>query len=547
MRASSISPLRIAVFRNFWIAGSAANFGSIILTVAASWHMTTITSSAQQVALVQTYAALPIVLLSVSAGAVADTLDRRMVMIVAQSFIFCASCGLTVLVASVGVSPTVLLLFVFFIGCGAAIHGPAWQASVGDQVPPSDIPSAAALNSLGLNLARSVAPALGGVLIAAGGIPAAFAASALTSVGLIAVLLVWRPPGRDTALPREGLASAMLAGIRFATLSPLVPALMIRGLLFGAGAGALPALLPLIARQNLDGAALTFGLLLGSYGTGSVLGALTSSALRSRFRVETLVRWSSAVFAVSSVTVAFSTSSIMSAILLLPAGACWVIAFLGLNVSVQLSVPRWVVGRVLALFQMMAFAGISGGSWIWGLIAEDQGYEAALVISALVLMVCYATGFWIPIEGPDNRDLTPRSEWQAPKPGLAVPGRSGPVVVEIQWRIVNDDVPQFAKLMLGRRRMFSRNGAHFWTLGRDTLDPEIWFERYEIATWFDYLRLNERITRDDAGYFEELAKLERTVDGPSIRRMILHQPSTLSGDSAPDPSTASLQRSHHGF
>ncbi|WP_168339100.1 MFS transporter [Rhizobium leguminosarum] len=536
MGASSSSPLRIAVFRNFWIAGSVSNVGSIILTVAASWHMISIAQSAEQVALVQTFATMPIVLLSVSAGAVADILDRRLVMLIAQSFMFCASCGLTVLVVTVGVSPSVLLILVFFIGCGAAIHGPAWHASVGDQVPSSDLPSAVALNSLGLNLARSLGPALGGILIATGGIPAAFAASALASIGLIAVLLFWRPAVPDTTLPREDLASAMLAGIRFATLSPLVPALLLRGLLFGAGAGALPALLPLIARENLSGAVLTFGVLLGSYGTGSVVGALSSSALRSRFQVETLVRWSSAIFAVSSVTVAFSTNAIVSAILLLPAGACWVVALVSLNVSVQLSVPRWVIGRVLALFQMMVYAGISGGSWIWGLVAEHQGCQAALALSALMLLVCYAAGFWFPVHGSHNRDFGPRSDWQTPKPAPAISGRSGPVAVEIQWRIATNDVPHFAQLMLGRRRMFSRNGARFWTLARDTQDPENWSERYEIATWFDYLRLNERITRDDAGYFEELAKLEKAVNGPSVRRTILYQPRTLTGDSPPDTS-----------
>lgn len=547
MSADSTSPVRIATFRNFWLAGSVANFGTVILTVAASWQMTLIAQSAQQVAMVQTFAALPIVLLSIAAGAVADIMDRRMVMIMAQSFTFCASCGLTLLVASVGVSPPLLLLFVFVIGCGTAIHNPAWQASVGDQVPAGNIPSAVALNSLGVNLSRSLGPGLGGVLIAAGGVSVALAASALSCVGLLAALLIWKPPDRDTTIPRESLRSAMVGGIRFAKLAPRVPSLLLRGFLFGAGAGALPALMPVIAQQRLGGAALTFGLLLGAYGTGSVAGALASSRVRERFPVEMLVRWSSIVFALSSGAVAFSTNSVLTAAVLLPAGAAWVFALLTLNVSLQLSVPRWIVGRVLALFQMVVFAGISGGSWIWGYLAQDHGPTAALLISSLVLLACSVVGFWIPVEDPGTGDLASRAEWSVPQTAVPVPGRSGPVVIEIHWRIANEDVPLFAQLMLGRRRMFSRNGAHFWTLAHDTLDQESWIERYETATWFDYLRLNERITRDDAGYYEKLIELETTGHGPSVRRMIVRHPRTLLTGSSHASSDVNLQQSSNGF
>lgn len=547
MSKGPTSPLRIAIFRNFWFAGLVANFGATILIVAASWQMTSIAQSAHQVALVQTFAALPIVLLSVAAGAIADILDRRKVMILSQSFVLLASASLTMLVMTVGISPNMLLFFVFSIGCGVAIHGPAWQASVGDQVPLADIPAAVALNSLSLNLARSFGPALGGVLIAVGGVSASVATSTLTCVGLIVVLIRWKPAKRDTAIPRETLASAMLAGVRFAKLSPLIPTLLLRGFLFGAGAVALPALLPLIARQSFNGGAVTFGILLGSYGTGAILGALTSAALRTRFLIEALVKWSSVTFAFSSIAVAFSESPVLSAIVLLPAGACWVIALLSLNVSAQLSAPRWVVGRVLALFQMVTFSGISGGSWVWGLIAERQNLQVALLLAAFALLVCYAIGFWLPVEGPGDKDLTPRSGWTIPQTAGPVPGSSGPVVVEIHWQIGGSDVPRFSELMLDRRRTCLRNGAYCWTLARDTLDPENWFERYEVATWTDYLRLNERVTRDDAGYFEKLAELEKTGRGPAVRRMIVHHPRVLAADAESASSTAAMQRSSHGF
>jgi len=529
---SALGPLHHPVFRAVWLASLASNFGGLIQSVGASWMMTSIATSADMVALVQASATLPIMLLSLFAGAVADSLDRRRVMLTAQGFMLTISLLLALAAWTGIITPWLLLLFTFLIGCGTALNGPAWQASVGEMVPRRDLPSAVALNSMGFNIARSLGPAIGGIIVAVAGAAAAFAVNALSYLALIAVLIRWHPERPPSSLPRESLGAAMLAGVRYVSMSPSVLVIILRAFVFGLGAVSVTALLPLVAREQVGGGPLTYGLLLGAFGIGAVGGALASTRLRARSSTEATVRWSTTAFAVAILVVAVSTNLPITLAALLPAGASWVLALSTFNVSVQMSTPRWVVARALSLYQMAAFGGMAGGSWLWGTIAEAQGIPEALFGAAGVMLGCALLGLGLPVPDLGQRDLDPLDRWKAPDTAVPLDGRTGPVVIAVDWRIAEADVPRFLAAMAERRRIRRRDGARNWVLLRDLTEPNLWVERYHTPTWHDYIRLNNRVTRDDAETLDRLRGLHRGEWPPFVHRLIEREARSIPDEDA---------------
>ncbi|HYE43110.1 MAG TPA: MFS transporter [Caulobacteraceae bacterium] len=521
-RPAALKALSHPVFRAVWIMSLVTNFGGLIQSVGASWTMSTI-ASAEMVALVQASVTLPIMLLSLTAGAMADTVDRRIIMLSAQSFMLVVSVALAVTTWAGLITPWTLLGFTFLIGCGVAFNGPAWQASVGDMVPREDIPEAVTLNSMGFNLARSVGPAMGGAIVAAFGAAAAFALNAVSYLGLIAVLLRWKPERPPRALARESLGMAMAAGVRYAAMSPRVYAVLLRALVFGVGACSIQALMPLVARETIGGGPLTFGLLLGAFGVGAVGGAFASNRLRRRMSVETLVRGACVAFGLAAVTTAFSPWLALTLVALTVAGAGWVLALSSFNVTVQTSVPRWVVARALALYQMAAFGGMAAGSWIWGVTAEADGLAVALTVSGMVLGVCALIGLQLPLPDASDLKLDPLMRWQEPQTAVAIEPRSGPVVITVEYRIREDDIPDFLEAMGERRRIRRRDGARHWTLLRDLAEPDLWIERYHTPTWVDYVRHHERFTHEDVGVVERLKGLHQGDWPPLVHRRIERQ------------------------
>ncbi|MDB5720013.1 MAG: transporter [Alphaproteobacteria bacterium] len=497
-----------------------SNFGTMIQSVAASWMMASIDRSAEMVALVQACVTLPIMLLSLPAGAVADSFDRRRVMIIAQLFMILASLGLAAFAWSGLVTPWILLAFTFLLGCGTALNGPAWQASVGDMVPRPELAGAVALNSMGFNVARSVGPALGGAIVAGAGAAAAFAINAASFMPLIAVLAHWRAPGTKDDLPRERMGSAMAAGIRYVAMSPVIGRVLLRGLIFGFGASAINSLMPLIARDLIAGGPLTYGLLLGAFGMGAVAGALSSARLRQALSSEGIVRWSCAVFAASAFLAGPSHSLPATMALLFAAGGAWVLALSTFNVTVQLHSPRWVVARALSLYQVAAFGGMAAGSWLWGMTADGHGVPIALSASAIILLLCGALGAHSPLAPTGELDLSPLRSWRAPEPAIAVDSRTGPVVITVEYRIEPGDRREFLAAMAERQRMRRRDGARHWRLLRDISDSEIWIERYNLPTWADYIRHNNRITHEDEPAHDRVRSLHRGPSPPLVRRML---------------------------
>ncbi|EIM26752.1 MFS transporter [Microvirga lotononidis] len=529
---SALSPFRHHIFRAVWFASLASNFGSLIESVGAAWLMTSLGASAAMIALVQASTTLPIMLFSLAAGAIADNFDRRELMLTAQVFLLVVSIGLT-LCAYLGlVTPWLLLLFTFLIGCGTALNGPAWQSLVGEMVPRSDLPGAIVLNSMGYNIARSVGPAIGGAIVAAAGAFGAFAVNAVSYVGLIAVLARWRPETPPRVLPPESLGTAMAAGLRYVAMSPSISLVLVRGALFGLAAIAVQALMPLIARDLVHGGPLTFGLLLGAFGAGAVCGALLAARLRRSLSIEAIVRVGFIGFAVCVIGAGLSSSAVLTMVAMVFGGASWVVSLSSFNVTVQLSAPRWVVGRALALYQMATFGGMACGSWIWGMLAERYGVSEALWIAGGVLIAGAAFGLRYALPELKSLNLDPLSRWKEPAVALDIRPRSGPIVVTIEYLIREQDVAAFLAVMAQRRRVRRRDGARHWTLLRDLENPKLWLERYHTPTWLEYVRHNQRRTQADAAIGERLLALHQGPEEPRVHRMIERPTGWLTPDAA---------------
>lgn len=525
--ASVESPFRNPIFRAVWAGSVLSNLGGMIQSVGAAWMMTAMVGSPSMVAGVQAINALPFMLLALLAGAVADSLDRRRVMLTAQCFMLTVSATLCLFAWQGWLNPWLLLGFTFLLGCGMAMNGPAQQATIGDIIRREQMSTAVAFNSAGFNLSRSVGPAIGGAIVAVAGGAAAFLVNTLSYLGLITVLWRWRPNHPPRLLPREGLLVALGAGLRYVAMSPNLRTVMLRGSAFGLTANALPALMPIVARDLIKGGPVIYGLLLGSFGVGAVLGGLGSVRMRRYLSTEGVMRLATLSLATGTAVAALSTYAPLTMAALLLAGAAWVAALSTLNVTIQLASPRWVVARALSIYQMTTFGGMAVGAWALGVVADHQGVACGLLAGAGVQLAVMLLGLFLPLPRVDNLNLDPLARWEEPETAVPLDPRSGPVVITIEYRIEPKDVVAFLAAMTERRRIRRRDGARGWTLLRDLHEPELWIERYHVATWLDYIRHNQRRTHADAENIARLQALQKEGEPLRVRRMIERQTGSL--------------------
>lgn len=519
-RSSALAPFRHRDFRLLWGATLVSNFGGLVQAVGAAWLMTQLTDSATLIALVQASNTLPVMLLALAAGALADIFDRKAILMVAQCFMAAVSLVLAVAAWQGWLTPWLLLAFTFLIGAGQALYNPPWQASMGDLVPRSDLPAAVTLNSVGFNLMRSVGPAAGGFIVATLGAAAAFAVNAVSYLPLLGALFRWRPEIAPRTAPPEAFLPAVAAGLRYVFLSPNLMRVIGRSALFGFAAVSVLALLPLVAKAHPEGGSMLFGGLLGCYGVGAIAGAALNSRIRARFDNETIVRMAFAGFALAAIMLGQTQTVWLHAVALLPAGASWVLALSLFNVTVQLSTPRWVVARALALYQTATFGGMAAGSWVWGGIAGAHGLDQALTAAGIVLLAGAVIGVWLRAPEFGTADLDPVNRFREPALRLDLRGRSGPIMVMVDYQIAQKDTPDFLRLMRQRRNIRRRDGARNWALLRDLEHPDLWSESYHIATWDEYVRHNLRRTKSDAEVAVALRALHQGEGDPVVHRMI---------------------------
>jgi MFS family permease len=522
-RKPLFAPLSNTTYRDLWIANNISNLGGLIQGVGAAWMMTSISASENMVALVQASTTLPIMLFSILSGALADNFQRRQVILSAQLFMFVVSVLLAVFAYIGWIGPWSLLAFTFLIGCGTALNNPAWQASVGDMVPRQDVAGAVSLNSMGFNMTRSVGPALGGAIVAFGGGAAAFAANAVSYLALIYALFRWKNSEKARTLPREDIGPAVAAGLRYVAMSPKLLKVFFRSFVFGLSSIAILALMPIVAKDLIQGGPLTYGLLLGAFGIGAIGGAFANGWLREKLSSENIVRLSFAGFALSEAAMGATGNGIISGVAAVVAGGCWVIALSLFNTIVQLSTPRWVVGRAVSFYQTASFGGMAAGSWLWGSVAESADAATALSIAAIVTAVGVLIGFFLPMPVFEELDLDPLDRFREPDLNLEILPRSGPIAINIDYEIADGDVSEFLSLMVERRRIRIRDGAKAWALMRDLENPHIWTETYHTPTWVDYVRHNHRRTKADAMNFDQIRALHRGEGPPKVHRMIERQ------------------------
>jgi MFS family permease len=539
---SIFAPLRLAGFRRIWAASLLSNLGLLIMGVGAAWSMTQMSASANMVALVQTALMLPIALVALPAGAIADMFDRRRVALTALGLGIGGSVAMTGLASSGAMSPVLLLVFCFVIGCGMALFGPAWQASVSEQVPADALPAAIALNGISFNVARSFGPAVGGVIVAAAGGVAAFGINALLYVPMAIVLFLWRRKAAPSRLPPERLGRAIISGVRYVVNAPPIRVVLVRTLVTGLAGGAIQALMPLVARNLLGGGAELYGLLLGAFGLGAVIGALGIARLRARMSGEAAVRLCALGMASGVAAVAASRWPAVTLIALVVVGAAWTTSVTIFNIGVQLSAPRWVAGRALAAFQAAIAGGVAIGSTGWGSLANGYGVGNALLVSAAALLVSPLLGRWLRMPPTGARNEPAMEILADPELRLALSARSGPIVVEIEYRVDPAKARLFYAVVQHVQRARQRNGAYGWSIARDIADPELWTERYHCPTWHDYLRQRNRATQSERELHNRAYEFHLGPGPVRIRRM-LERPigSVRWKDTTPDRPTSDVE------
>ncbi|MBA9083013.1 MFS family permease [Bartonella chomelii] len=521
-KISTLELFRNSMFRNLWSANLIFNLGVVIQAVGASWLMTLISSSHFMVGLVQGATVLPLVVFSLMAGALADNFNRRQIMLFAQIVMIIVSINLTVLSYLGLITPWLLLCFTFLIGCGLAFHNPAWQATMGDIVSRENIPAAVTLNSIGFNLMRSIGPAIGGVVIAALGGTAAFLLNAMSYIPLTSALFLWKPNYKTNTLPlpREKFLGAIADGLRYVVMSPNLLNVMARAFLFGIGTISVSALLPIVACDILGGGALLYGTLLGCFGIGAITAGFVNSYIRHCFSSETIVATSFIGFSFVCFVLAMSRSIVVSHLVLFPAGLFWVLALSLFNTSVQLSTPRWVVARALALYQTASYGGMAVGSVIWGVFADAYSPTVALSVCALFLILGALAGIKFKIQEIPQIDFDPLNQFKEPQVLLDLEACSGPIMIMIDYQINENDLEEFLEVMARRRHIRRRDGARQWVLVRNLEKPGYWTEVYHMPTWVDYLRHNYRAIKADAEVNKHLDRLNCAPDGIRVHRMI---------------------------
>jgi len=499
-------PLRNGFFRTTWIASQIASLGWLVQTVTVSWLMATISDSDVMVAIVQGTSTLPAFVLSIPAGAIVDSFSRHRVMLAGRCLVALTSFALVIAVACGFINPWLILGLTFVGGCGFALIGPAWNASIGDILQRRDVPAAVMLMSIGYNIVRSAGPALGGVVLALSGPLAAFGLAALSYLVPLMTLMrsKWHIP--SSPLPRERIVTAVYDGVRFTTMSSVIRVAIVRATIFGFASIPILALLPIVVRDQIASGPIAYGILLASFGMGAFAAGMANGFLRRIMPLDRLIASASALCAACCLLVAFTSSMAVAVAALAIGGAGGLITWTAIDVCVQLASPRWVVGRTLSIYYAVSNGGVAAGSWVWGTVAQHYSVTWALAGAAVSLLLVAAAGIVLPISQQSESDQ-PTGDFTPPEVALEVKPRSGPIVVRTDYTINDEDIDAFLGCMRERRYNLSRAGARGWTLQRNLQSPSLWTETFRTPTWTDFLRLNHRLPVADRAAGERLLQL----------------------------------------
>jgi MFS family permease len=519
---SSIAPFYHRAFAVLWGATVISNIGTWMQSAAAGWLMTDLDPHPFTVSLVQVAASLPMFVFAIPAGALADIVDRRRLMILVQIVVTVFGFAFAFFVRLGQVTPDFLLAFMFVATTAAAVIMPAWQSIVPQLVSQQLLQPAIALNSAGVNVSRAVGPALAGIIIAAWGMDAPFWLNALSNIAVIAALLWWRPPNVDVVrnLPSERFLLAIGTGLRYARYNVHLRATQIRAFGFYLFASSYWALLPLIARDQIASGPKLYGILLGAIGLGAIGGAFALPYLKRRFGPDRAVALGTLGTVIALLLFAFAKRSGVALAASALAGVSWIAVLATLNVSAQLALPGWVRGRGLSIFSTVMFGSLTLGSTIWGKVATLAGLPGALTIAALGALITIPLLWRWKLQAGANLDLTPSMHWPEPVVVLDnIESDRGPVLVTVEYQIRPEGRDGFLKAMReleGERR---RDGAFAWNIFEDIAQKGRFVETFMLDSWLEHLRQHERVTDADRNLQESAGRFQ--INGvPKVTHLI---------------------------
>ncbi|MDD2546052.1 MAG: MFS transporter [Burkholderiaceae bacterium] len=518
---SPLAPLTVPVFRMLWLASLVANTCMWMNDVAAAWLMTSLTTSPILVALVQSASTLPVFLLGLPSGALADILDRRRYLIATQFWVAMVAVVLCVATLMGGVTAPLLLALTFANGVGLAMRMPVFAAVVPELVHRVQLPAALALNGVAMNASRIVGPLVAGGIIASLGSVWVFMLNAVLSVLSALVIMRWRRVHEPSPLGRERLPSAMRVGLQFVRQSPRMRAVLWRISVFFLHATALMALLPLLARGLAGGDAGTFTLLLASMGGGAIVAALLLPRLRQAMPRDLLVQRSALVQAAAMAVMAVAPNVWVAVPTMVLAGMGWITVANSLSVSAQQALPNWVRARGMSAFQMSLMGATALGAALWGQVATLTSVPLSLALAALSSVVAMAlVQRWVGDRHLEE-DMSPSRAWTPPV--AQVPAEAGHVVVTIEYLIDPARTAEFVALMQESRRSRLRQGALSWQLLHDVADPARYVEHIEDESWTEHLRRFDRVTASDVALRERKVAFHRGDAPPLVSRYMVQR------------------------
>lgn len=494
---SAWAPLAIPAFRVLWFAQLGSNIGTWMQTVGAQWYLVDAAAGATIIALVQTASLAPAVLFSLPAGVLADSLDRRRLLIWGSVASAVIATALTVIAALNELTPWTILGFTFLLGITSTLTSPAWQAIQPELVPRPLIGASSALGGVTVNGARAVGPALAGVLLSLFGAPVVFGINALSFIGAVVALLWWRRPPQSGLDDREPFAAALRAGVRYVSSAHLVRRILLRSALFALPASALWALLPVTAKR-LDLTASGYGFLLGALGAGAVLGIFVLPVARKRFSDNAVIAVSAVLFAAGTLAAAWLPFVPMLLLLVL-AGVAWIGTLTVLNAALQLTLPQWVRSRGASIYILVFMGTMAVGSFGWGALAGAVSTATSLAVAAALLVVIAASVMWLPLlPGTSTVDRTVSMSWPTPTLVLDPQPTDGPVLVQITYTVRPDSIDAFRESMRLVESSRRRTGGYRWTLLRSGEEQDLLLESFMVPSWGEYRRQQtQRLTGRD--------------------------------------------------
>lgn len=517
------APLRSPTFAVLWAATVLGNVGTFMRDVASAWLATELSTDPTAVAAIQAAATLPIFLLAVPAGVLSDILDRRRFLIAVQVLLWGVGAVLAVLAWTGSMTVGALFALTFTGGVGAALMAPVWQSIVPELVPRAELKTAVALNSLGINVARAIGPASGGLLLASAGAAQTYGVGTLSYAFVVAALLWWQRPAPKEDLLPERFGGAFRAGLRYVRASGELHAVLARAGAFFLFASAIWALLPLVARRLLGGTAGFYGLLLSAVGAGAIVGAMLLPGLRRRMDADRLMLVASLLCAGVMAALVAAPAQWAAVVLLVLLGMAWITALTTLNGVAQSILPNWVRGRGLAVYLTVFNGAMTIGSLGWGLLARQVGLQAALVAAAigLVAVAAWFRRLRLPV---GEADLQPSNHWPEPLLAQPVAHDRGPVMVQVEYRIPRADRGEFLRAMKHVAAQRQRDGAYAWGLTEHTAEPERIMEWFLVESWAEHLRQHHRVSHADADRQREAVRFHVGPGQPMVDHFLALEP-----------------------